>query len=203
MKSRKRIVLASASPRRKQLLSEHFDVKIFPADISEKPRADENPKIYVRRMAKEKWLAASQKWKSQNPRSNELLFSADTIVVLDSKILGKPKNARDAALMIKKLSGKTHEVLTAFCVGRIKKPRPQKLKMVSTKVRFRALSRDEISSYIRGGDWRGKAGSYGIQGKALEFVDQIQGSLTSVVGLPVTESIQAIAQAYAHPPLKS
>jgi len=140
-------------------------------------------------MALEKWKAA--------PKRPMILLAADTIVVLGSKILGKPRNKTEATLMMKLLSDNTHHVFTSICVGWGTKASPHVRQMISTQVSFRAISKNELKSYLRTNDWKGKAGSYAIQGKAAEFVDQVRGSLTSVVGLPVKESLRAIAQAYA------
>ncbi len=127
-------------------------------------------------MSKEKWDAISKF------KSNDTVLAADTIVVLGSKILGKAKNATEAKKILKSLSGKKHFVITAVCMG---SKSNLKTFEVSTAIRFRKISDEEIKDYLRSGEWKDKAGAYGIQGKAKAFVEEIRGSLTNVIGLPL------------------
>ena len=115
--------------------------------------------------------------------SNEMVLGADTIVVLKNRIIGKAKNAKEAQLILSQLSGRTHEVITGVCLGSSQKSK--KLFLVTTKISFRKLSAKEIEAYIQSGEWRSKAGAYGIQGRASIFVSEIRGSITNVIGLPV------------------
>ncbi|MDB5038361.1 MAG: septum formation inhibitor Maf [Bacteriovoracaceae bacterium] len=188
-----KIILASASPRRRDLLKPFFSLKIIPADCDERQRSRENSSRYVKRIAVEKWKIVARKLKS-----TELVVAADTIVVLNEKILGKPKNRTHAKKMLQALSGEGHFVLSAVAVGWSSKKRPTYF-LSKTKVFFRKLAKDEISDYLRRGEWRGKAGSYAVQGRALTFVSRIEGSLTGVVGLPLNETLSQIEKIFSHP----
>jgi septum formation protein len=172
-----RLILASASPRRAELLaSAGFDFDISPVVLDENPRADEPPGPHVARLAASKARAVSR----QHPGA--LVLGADTVVVVDGRILGKPAGDRQAAEMLRMLSGRQHEVLTgvALCNG------ARCLEeVVTTSVRFRALSDAEIEWYIASGEPRDKAGAYAVQGLASRFVDRLEGSYSNVVGLPV------------------
>lgn len=190
----KSIVLASASPRRKELLKDFFKLKIQPADIDESRRGSESPRVYVKRMAKEKWQKAA---KSQKTRA--IVVAADTSVIQGRTIFGKASNAREAVQILKKLSGKAHYVLSSVAVGWSDREHPQYLVVVSTRVDFRKLTFFELQSYIRGDEWNGKAGAYGIQGSASKFVSKIRGSITNVVGLPLEATIPLIVQTFSHP----
>ncbi len=191
------LILASASPRRFQLLKDHFKIIRFSRSIDENVGRGEIPKLYVRRMALEKWQSAQRSW---TRKVHYPLLSADTTVVCEGRILGKPSSRSDAAKMLRRLSNRTHWVHTSFAIGWSSETRPMIMKTVSSRIRFRQLSSQELDQYLSSNEWRGKAGAYGIQGAALNFVDGIWGSLTSVVGLPVNESLQGVAQVLAHPP---
>lgn len=179
------IILASASPRRRELLRNMgLDFSIIVSD------ADENsvdtsvpPEIYVQELALLKVTATA---KRVLDRTDALIISADTVVVYDNKVLGKPKDEREARAMLKMLSGRIHQVYTGFCVLRMKDAMTV-CKSVCTNVRFKQLSDDKISRYIASGECMDKAGSYGIQGLGAMLVDAIQGDYFNVVGLPVSE----------------
>lgn len=172
------LILASASPRRRELLQEFFHLSLRPTHIDERVRRSEAPKSYVQRVAKEKWLMAARK-----AEEKKIILSADTIVVLKNRILGKPKNRADAQKMLKALSNQKHEVLTSVCMGY---PDRSPFQFTSkTSITFRKLVKSEIDAYLRSGEWEGKAGAYGIQGKAQIFVSHLEGSLTNVIGLPL------------------
>ncbi|TAG75655.1 MAG: septum formation inhibitor Maf [Burkholderiales bacterium] len=187
------IYLASKSPRRLELLQQiGVACKMIllredggrMRDIDEEPLASENPFVYVERMAKMKAdigvLRAKQRALPPMP-----LIGADTTVVFNGQILGKPKNAEDAARMLKMLSGNTHEVLTAVAVTNGNRM----LHDTSiTRVRFRDLTDAEIKNYIASGEPMGKAGSYAIQGVGGVFVERIEGSYSGVMGLPIYET---------------
>ncbi len=189
------LLLASASPRRHELLRSFYKFRIAPADIDECVRKGEGPRAYVLRMAREKWMKSAGA-----QRRSELVVAADTSVILGREILGKAANAAEAKRMLAKLSGKEHIVLTAIAVGWSSKRSPGILKTVRTRVKFRKLSGKEISLYLRMGDWKGKAGAYAIQGRASTLVDEVRGSLSNVIGLPLVETLEAIAHVRAQSP---
>jgi septum formation protein len=189
MKNKKeKIILASASPRRKELLSPYYRLKVVPAHIQEKVKRGEPPLKFVKRISLDKWKKVS----SQEKYKNEVVLAADTIVVVNKQILGKPRSKKDALKMLKSLSGKSHWVISSVVVGKASK---KKQVTIKTKIFFRKLSVLDLSSYIKSGEWKGKAGAYAIQGKAMAYVDTIQGSLTSVIGLPLEESLSLIRAA--------
>jgi septum formation protein len=167
------LVLASRSPRRAELLNAagiEFTVRV--ADIDETPRDREPPPDYVLRLAEEKARAVS----------GEIVLAADTTVVMDNEIMGKPVDARDAARMLRALSGQRHQVITGICIvsgARVLRD------LASTDVWFAPLSEDEIADYVASGEPMDKAGAYGIQGLASRFIERIDGSYPNVVGLPV------------------
>jgi len=183
-----KLVLGSASLRRRQLLSVHFKLKIRSPNINEAVGRSEKPLAYVKRMALLKWQALAN-----DLEPGEILITADTVVIHDKKIFSKARSSREAAQMLRKMSGQTHKVSTAVCVGGLKS-RPF-LQVITTKIKFRSLCELEIAKYIRSNEWRGKAGAYGIQGLAAGFVKEMDGSLTNVIGLPLEESLELIRAA--------
>ncbi len=174
-----RLLLASASPRRAELLSAAgFTFDVAPADVDETPRADESPRDYALRVARDKAEAAAATCR----KSGTVVLAADTVVVVDGEILGKPAGVEDARRMLKGLSGAVHSVLTAVVLcadGRLA------AEVVETRVHLLPLSDAEIDWYIGTTEPEGKAGAYAIQGRAARFVDWIEGSWSNVVGLPV------------------
>lgn len=178
------IILASASPRRRELLDQiGIQFTVCPVDIDETPLADEQPAAYVQRIAAEKSAAVTA-----NTRKLPIL-AADTAVVLESHIMGKPENLQDAKWMLSQLSGKTHQVYTA--VSLCGKSHQQVLSV--TDVTFRKLTEDEIKHYWLSGEPADKAGSYAIQGLGAIFVQSITGSFSGVVGLPIFETAKILA----------
>jgi septum formation protein len=175
-----RLVLASASPRRAELLSAAgFTFDVQPVDVDETPRPAEPPTDYVLRVARDKAAA----WRYQHHgEATACVLAADTVVVADGRILGKPSNRERAREMLMLLSGTTHLVHT--CVV-IRLADEEVAEVVTTRVRFVDLSESEIEWYLQSGEAEGKAGAYGIQGRASRFVDWIGGSWSNVVGLPV------------------
>jgi septum formation protein len=197
------LVLASASPRRAELLrAAGYAFEIVTADVDESIRPEEAPAMYVRRLAAEKSAAAQSvvvrraggRTADGRPENDlppggpyvqegePIVLGADTIVVVDGDIMGKPRDAAEAATMLRRLSGRRHEVLTgvslrqgAFEAGRVE----------TTVVCFRALSEDELDWYVGSQEGQGKAGAYAIQGLASRFIPRIEGSYSNVVGLPV------------------
>lgn len=175
------IILASASPRRTQLLTElGIEHEVQPADIDETPDSLEPPLVYVQRMAATKALAGSTR-----AGGAAAVLAADTIVVADGLILGKPVDEPHALEMLARLSGRTHQVVTAVCLRHGVR---QSAALVSTQVSFRSVSLQEASAYWLSGEPRDKAGGYGIQGAAAAFVSKVDGSYTGVIGLPMVET---------------
>jgi len=182
-----RIILASTSPRRKELLqSVGIQFEIVAPSSDESLLGSENPKVYVLRLASEKALSVSL-----NLEGNFLVIGADTIVVVDNEILGKPSNEEEARAMLSKISGREHNVLTAFCIAQ---PKNNVLhsEVVDTKVRVKTLEPQEIQGYIKTGEPMDKAGAYGIQGIGAFMIRGISGSYTNVVGLPIVEVLEAL-----------
>ncbi len=198
---KQRLILASGSPRRRDLLKYFYQLSIKPPRIDESVRARESASIYVRRMAHEKFAACIEQYDLGSRPA--LVLAADTIVVMNGKIYGKPKTKQNAAQMMRAFSGKRHEVLTAVAVGVSSRAKPLRVFVVRSHVQFRKLKTLELDEYLKGNDWKDKAGAYAIQGDALPFVAALQGSLSNVVGLPVSESLRALAQLHAHPSIKN
>jgi len=181
------LVLASASPRRQELLrNAGIQFTVQPADIDETPLAGESPRDCAERLAREKARAVFQ-----NQPQNYVL-GADTIVVIDEVILGKPSDANDAARMLRLLSGRAHAVITGVClVGpnahrRELKNVLQKTASETTHVTMSKISDDEICDYVATGEPMDKAGAYAIQGMASRWIPRIEGDYSNVVGLPVS-----------------
>lgn len=180
------LVLASASPRRRELLR-NADIPFVaqPTDIPEVPEPGEAPQAFAERMAREKALVVFRQ------RPDDFVLAADTIVVVDVEILGKPRDTADAARMLRLLSGRTHQVTTGVClVGRRPGPGNQKteikdVRSETTIVTMEALSDDDIRSYISTNEPMDKAGAYAIQGRASRWIPRIEGDYFNVVGLPV------------------
>ena len=182
-RSRPGLVLASASPRRTQLLFElGFLHEVRPANIDETPLPGEQPLAYVRRMAATKARAGVMALDS----GQRAVLAADTIVLLDNQILGKPRDEADGLRMIDLLSGRTHQVATAVC---LREGVRQSAACVVVDVQFRSVSLQEARAYWATGEPSDKAGGYGIQGVAAQFVSKIDGSYTGVIGLPLTETL--------------
>jgi septum formation protein len=190
------LVLASASPRRAELLTAAgFTFDVRPADVDETPRPGEPPATYALRVAHEKAHAAAA---GIHPAENDAwILAADTVVVVEGQILGKPSGDADARRMLAMLSGAVHEVLTAVVV---RHGGSDLSEVVSTRVRFIRLSAAEIEGYVKTGEPDGKAGAYAIQGIGSRFVDWIEGSWSNVVGLPVATVYRMLGReaCYAH-----
>jgi len=175
------LVLASASPRRQELLrNAGIAFTVQPADIDESPRDGELPVECAQRLAREKALAISRS------RPQDCVLGADTIVVIDEKILGKPCDAADAARMLRLLSGRTHEVITGVCLVRtVAGSRRPVTASETTLVTMCEISDEDIREYIATGEPMDKAGAYAIQGMASRWIPRIEGDYSNVVGLPV------------------
>ena len=173
------LLLASASPRRSELLTAAgFRFSVDVADVDESPLPGENPDRYVLRVARDKARVVAGRRRD----SGEIVLAADTTVAVDGEILAKPDNDLDAIRMLRLLAGRVHDVFTGVVLigaGR------ELSEVVPTRVRLLPLTLDEIQWYVRSGEPMGKAGAYGIQGRAARFVDWIDGSWSNVVGLPV------------------
>jgi len=175
-----KLVLGSASPRRKELLAQIGFVPnaVRPSDIDETPLKGEAPRDYCRRMAREKAEAVTID-------EGEVALCGDTTVAVGRRILGKPNGRGEAGAFLKLLSGRRHRVITAIVV----KHKAGILEHdVQSAVRLKVLSAKEIDAYLETGDWEGKAGGYGIQGPASAFVPWISGSYSAIVGLPLAET---------------
>ena len=174
-----RLILASASPRRAELLtSAGFNFEVMPAGVDETVRPRENPMQYALRVARDKANSIHAKCRE----SGAVILSADTVVVADAEILGKPEDSDDARRMLRLLSGRAHDVHTAVVVRQGSVDRDA---VVTTRVWFQSLDEAEITWYVRSGEPDGKAGAYAIQGRAARFIERIDGSWSNVVGLPI------------------
>jgi nucleoside triphosphate pyrophosphatase len=181
-----RLVLASASPRRADLLATAgFDFDVHPADVDETPRRDEPPDRYVVRLALDKLAAVA----AAVDLAGRTILAADTTVVLDGRLLGKPADAGEAAAMLTALAGRTHEVITGLALRAGERTVTD---AVTTRVRLLPLDADEVAAYVASGEPYGKAGAYAIQGRAARFVDHIEGSWSNVVGLPLAAVYAAL-----------
>jgi len=187
-----RLILASASPRRAELLrAAGFEFDIVATDVDESVRLGETPTMYVRRLAADK-SSAAQASGAAGRGDDAIVLGADTTVVVDGDILGKPQDESASAAMIRRLAGRTHEVLTgislrrgAYEIGRVER----------TAVTFAPLGDADVVWYVKGGEGRDKAGAYAIQGLASRFVTRIDGSYANVVGLPVAAVVELLRDA--------
>jgi len=176
-----RVVLASASPRRRDLLKLiGIAHEVRPANIDETMRPREAPRRYAERLAREKASAIA----TRDP--DLITIGADTVVVINRKVLGKPADAADAARMLRMLSGREHTVITAVAVSRGRKLRSA---IEEVRVKFRRLRDDEIEAYIAMGEPMDKAGAYGIQGYGATIVERIEGDYFAVMGLPLVRLV--------------
>ena len=179
------IILASASPRRQELLDQiNVTYKVYPVDIDETPRINEPPLAYVQRLATEKSAACKAQLNPDKP-----ILAADTTVVLGNMIMGKPKDQADALAMLMQLSGKTHQVYSAVSL----RGREHGQAVCITEVTFKYLKEQEILAYWQSGEPLDKAGSYAIQGLGALFVEAIKGSFSGVVGLPLFETAELLS----------
>lgn len=181
------LVLASASPRRRELLTQiGVSFEIIVHDLDESLLPGESPIDYVCRLARAKALAVAQNDIAVKGRP---VLGADTIVVIDDRVLGKPRDEHDAHQMLSLLSGREHEVMSAVCICQGKQ---SSLKLSRTKVKFKPVSADEISRYWLSGEPQGKAGAYAVQGLGALFIESLNGSYSGVVGLPIYETARLL-----------
>jgi len=185
LSNRSKLVLGSASPRRRELLERAgYSVDVAPGDVDEEVRAGERAHEYLARIVDAKLAAVRQR-----APLNAVLVVADTSVLREDEILGKPRDLDHAATMLRSLAGRTHLVVTRFAVARGERVIASS---VSTEVEFRAIGNDEVSAYLATGEGVDKAGGYAIQGVAAMFVRRVVGSYTNVVGLPLCEVVEAV-----------
>lgn len=181
------LILASGSPRRRELLTQiDIPYMVNPSTYREEAPKKKDPEKFVEAQAVGKAKDVASKY------PNQWVLGADTVVVVDDKILGKPRNAKEAKDMLHELSDKKHSVFTAVALV---KDDVVRTKVVETKVWFRRLTDQEIDAYVNSGDSLDKAGAYGIQGRAAAFVDKINGSYTNVVGLPLSQVCKMLHKA--------
>ena len=181
-----KLILASASPRRQELLRDlGIPFRAIPSLIEEDLRQGEGPEEHVMRLCEAKARDVAQRY------PEHWVIGADTIVFAQGTILGKPKTSQEARGMLEALQGRAHEVYTGICVLRLA-PEQSTKRVVRTAVHFRTLSREEMDWYIRTGEPFDKAGSYAVQGYGGVFVRAIEGSYSNVVGLPVTELVEML-----------
>ena len=189
-----RLVLASASPRRREILTEAGLVfEIRPSTIDEQARVGEQPAALVERLAREKAIDVAQALAAGPPRP---VLGADTVVVLDGEVLGKPRDDDHAVRMLSRLVGRTHHVLTGIALTWTDGRFLESLFVIS-EVEMRPASRDEILAYVALGESLDKAGAYALQGGAIRFVTRVVGSRTNVIGLPREETLELLGRAGA------
>ncbi len=187
-----KLVLASGSPRRLALLEQAGVVPdhVAPVSLDETPLKSENPRSLAKRLARQKAEVAAGSVKDDPALSDSYILAADTVVSVGRRILPKAEMLDEASGCLRLLSGRNHRVYTGICVitplGAVRQ------RLVETRVRFKRLSREEMEAYLGSGEWRGKAGGYAIQGLAGSFVVKLVGSYSSVVGLPLNETVQML-----------
>jgi septum formation protein len=181
-----RLVLASASPRRKDLLAQVGITPdaIVPADIDETPLSQERPRDLAARLSHTKAAAVAELY------PDAFVLAADTVVALGRRVLEKPVDEAEARLFLTKLSGRRHSVIGGVCV--ISPNGDIQLQTIVTKVKFKRLTPHDIDAYIASGEWQGKAGGYAIQGRAGAFVPWISGSYSNVVGLSLSDAVNML-----------
>ncbi len=195
------VILASNSPRRRELLDAagvKFTVRtpVTPVDESLEPDLAANPEEAAKKLAERKAGAVIQEVLSENYTGMLIVIGADTMVVLDGKIFGKPRSASDGKHMLRQLSGRTHEVITAVSVWMVAAPNAEDVSLGFrtfadiSRVTFRDLIDEEITDYLRKGESFDKAGAYAIQGEGAKLVDHYDGSLDTIIGLPATRLIK-------------
>ncbi|HHL39061.1 MAG TPA: septum formation inhibitor Maf [Deltaproteobacteria bacterium] len=188
----KSIVLASASPRRRELVKGlGLDFTVEAPDVDERPLAGEEPEAHALRLASLKARTVAGRLRERGV-GEALVVAADTVVAIDGRILGKPADGSDAAAMLRRLSGRTHRVVTALCVTDALSGRSIR-RAVTSRVTMRPLSEAVIEEYLASGESMDKAGAYAVQGLGARLVERVEGSYTNVVGLPVDELIETLA----------
>jgi len=180
------LILASASPRRQELLrSVGLKFKIIPAHINENGLAGEGPRQHVKRLAREKAMVIAKKY------PEAWVLGADTIVVIDGIVLGKPENKTQARKMLQKLSGREHKVFTGFTIAHVA-AEIYRTKVIQSAVQFKTISPKEMDWYVASDEPYDKAGGYAVQGQGACFIKSIRGSYTNVIGLPLCEVLEEL-----------
>lgn len=187
-----RLVLASGSPRRIELLQQAGiePDRVYPADIDETPQRLEHPRSLAKRLAHQKAAAALKGLKAETDYAPAYVLAADTVVAVGRRILPKAEILDEAESCLALLSGRAHRVYSGVCL--ITPAGKERLLLVETRVRFKRLTKQEISAYLASGEWRGKAGGYAVQGLAGSFVVNLIGSYSNVVGLPLYETVSLL-----------
>ena len=187
-----KLVLASGSPRRLELLQQGGiePDRLLPTDIDETPQRAEQPRSLAKRLSRQKAEKALESLRRDGEAEGAFILAADTVVSVGRRILPKTELIDEASNCLRLLSGRSHRVYTGLCLvtpaGKFRQ------KLVDTRVRFKRLSREELESYLASGEWRGKAGGYAIQGLAATFVVKLVGSYTNVVGLPLYQTVNLL-----------
>jgi septum formation protein len=193
------LILASASPRRRELLERlGLRVRVEPSDVDEQARDGETPRAYVERLAVDKGEAVAGRL--GDAVGDFAVLGADTCVARAGEIFAKPATPGEAADVLRRLAGRRHEVITAY---HIKRGAAVARRTVTTQVTFRLVEPAEVEAYVASGEWRGKAGGYAIQGIAAVFATEVRGSFTNVVGLPLAEALadlRAVGALAGYPP---
>jgi septum formation protein len=189
MSAFQKLVLASGSPRRIELLQQVGvePDRVLPADIDETPQRAEHPRSLAKRLSRGKAERAHAILKEEGAGEEAFVLAADTVVAVGRRILPKAELVDEASNCLRLLSGRSHRVYTGLCLvtpsGKVRQ------RLVESRVRFKRLSREELEAYIASGEWRGKAGGYAVQGLAGAFVVKLIGSYSNVVGLPLYETV--------------
>jgi septum formation protein len=184
-----KLVLASGSPRRIELLQQAGiePDRALPAEVDEAPLRAEHPRSLAKRLSKAKAEKALESLKAEPDFAGAYILAADTVVAVGRRILPKAELVDEASNCLQLLSGRSHRVYSGVCL--ISPEGKLRQRLVETRVRFKRLSREELESYLASGEWRGKAGGYAVQGLAGTFVVKLVGSYTNVVGLPLYETV--------------
>jgi septum formation protein len=184
-----KLVLASGSPRRIELLQQAGiePDRLLPAEIDETPLRAEHPRSLAKRLSRAKAEKALASLKTEPDYQPSFILAADTVVAVGRRILPKADMIDEASNCLQLLSGRSHRVYSGVCL--ITPGEKIRQRLVETRVRFKRLARDELESYLASGEWRGKAGGYAVQGLAGTFVVKLVGSYTNVVGLPLYETV--------------
>jgi septum formation protein len=192
MSAFQKLVLASGSPRRVELLAQAGiePDRLLPANIDETPLKSEHPRSLARRLSREKAEKAWAHLRDEDKPEDAFLLAADTVVAVGRQIMPKAELLDEASQCLRMLSGRNHKVYTGLCLITPKGKLRQKL--CETRVRFKRITSEEMESYLASGEWRGKAGGYAIQGLAGTFVVRLVGSYTNVVGLPLYETVSLL-----------
>ncbi len=192
MSGRAKLVLASGSPRRLQLLQQAgIDPEhLSPVNADETPQKGEQARSLAKRLAKEKALLAIENARRSEELQDSFILAADTVVGIGRRILPKAETLDQASMCLRMLSGRSHKVFTGLTL--VTPKGAMRHRLVETRVRFKRLSREEMEAYLASGEWRGKAGGYAIQGLAGSFIVKLVGSYTNVVGLPLYETVSLL-----------